>query len=333
MGEQLRQLCRNSSFHLNQDLVGLWDMIKAFSLKLSRQARERLAWMDCYRECGNVSLVCRKFGIARKSFYRWRKRYDPWDLTSLESLSRCPKRFPRKTPWDIELKVLAVKREHPRWGKEKLALYLKVKQGIALSGKTIWRILTRHKLVVRYKTRKRKAPRPRVNWAEIHSPGDLAELDTKFISLNGKRVYQYTFIDVASRWRYCEIYPLLDGQTTVRFLSQALNKAPVKFKAIQTDNGHEFQKVVTAWLRENNIRHLYTHKGRPTENSYVERSHRTDEEEFYSLGGYGTTLTELRTNFAGYMAMYNNERPHWGLKGKTPVETLNLFLTTVCQMC
>jgi len=321
-----------SSFNLNRDLVGLYHMIKAFSLKLSREARERLAWMDCYRECGNVSLVCRKYGIGRKTFYRWRKRYDPWDLKSLESFSRKPRHSPRKTPWNVEQLVLAVKREHPRWGKEKIALYLKVKKDVALSGKTVWKILTRYKLVVRYKTRKRRTPKPRVNWAEIHSPGDLAELDTKFINLQGRRVYQYTFIDVASRWRYCEIHPLLDGETTIKFLNQTLNKAPLKFKAIQTDNGHEFQRVVTAWLQTHNIRHLYTHKGRPIENSYVERSHRTDEEEFYSLGGYGTTLTELQTNFADYLTMYNDERPHWGLKGKTPLQTLNLFLTEVCQM-
>ena len=168
-------------------------MIKTFSLKLSREARERLAWMDCYRECGNVSLVCRKFGIARKSFYRWRKRYNPWDLTSLESFSRRPKHSPRKTTWDVERQVLEMKRAHPRWGKKKLALYLQIKKDIALSGKTVWKILSRRKLAVRYKTRKRKTPKPRVNWVEIHNPGDLAELDTKFINLQGRRVYQYTF--------------------------------------------------------------------------------------------------------------------------------------------
>jgi len=332
MDYQLNRLFRYSSFNLKYDLVGLWDMIKAFSLKLSREARERLAWMDCYRECGNVSLVCRKFGIGRKSFYRWRKRYDPWNLTSLESHSRRPKHSPHKTPWDVEQQILEIKRLHPRWGKEKIALYMQVKKDIALSGKTVWKILSRHRLIVRYKTKKRKTPKPRVNWAEIHNPGDLAELDTKFINLQGRRVYQYTLIDVASRWRYCEIHSALDGETTIKFLSQIFNRTPLKFKAIQTDNGHEFQKVVTAWLRKNNIRHLYTHKGRPIENSYVERSHRTDEEEFYSIGGYGTTLAELQNNFASYMSMYNDERPHWGLKGKTPLQTLNLFLNKVCQM-
>lgn len=325
-------LFENSSFNLNWDLVGLWNMIKAFSLKLSREARERLAWMDCYRECGNATLVCRKFGIGRKTFYRWRKRYEPWNLTSLESFSRRPKHSPRKTTWDTERQVLEVKRTHPRWGKEKIAFYLQANKHIALSGKTVWKILARHKLIVRYKTRKRKTPKPRVNWAEIHSPGDLFEMDTKYVNLQGRQVFQYTLIDVVTRWRHIEIHSNSDGASTVRFLENALMISPVPVKTIQTDNGREFQSVVTAWLRHRHIRHLYTHKGRPTENSYVERSHRTDEEEFYSLGGYGTTIAELRTNLSGYLTMYNTERPHWGLKGKTPQQALNSYLTKVCQM-
>ena len=331
MPRKLQYLFENSSFHLNWDLVVLRDMIKAFSLKLSPEARQRLSWMDMYRECGVAAKVCRHFGIPARTFWNWKRRYDPWDLTSLESLSRRPKSSPKKTSWDNEVKVLEVKKLHPRWVKEKIGLYLRL-QGVNISGKTVWKILSRHKLIVRYKTKKRKTPKPRVNWAEVHSPGDLAELDTKFVNLQGKRVYQYTFIDVASRWRYCEIHPNLDGETTVRFLDQTLNIAPLKFKSIQTDNGHEFQRVVTAYLRKKNINHLYTHKGRPIENSYVERSHRTDEEEFYSVGGYGATLTELQNNFARYMIMYNTERPHWSLKGLTPQQKLNSYLTNVCQM-
>lgn len=307
-------------------------MIKAFSLKLSREARERLAWMDCYRECNNALLVCRKFGISECTFWRWRKRYNPWDLTSLESQSRRPKRSPRKTTWDVEQQVLAVKREHPRWGKEKIALYVQVKKHIALSGKTVWKILARHKLIVRYHTKKRKAPKPRVKWAEVYVPGDLLEMDTKFVNLHGRRVYQYTLIDVVSRWRYAEIYPEMTGENTVSFLTHALQATTLTVKTIQTDNGHEFQKVVTVWLKRRGIQHLYTHKARPIENSHVERSHRIDEEEFYSVGGYGVTLAELQANFAAYLTMYNTERPHWGLKGQTPQQMLDLYLTKHCQM-
>lgn len=306
-------------------------MIKTFSLKLTTEARERLAWMDTYRECGNAKLVCRKFGISYNTFWRWRRRYDPWNLKSLESLSRRPKRSPKKTPWGIEQKVLNVKRANPRWGKEKIGLYLR-NQGVNLSGKTCWKILKRHSLIVRYHTRKRRAKKPRVNFAEIRLPGDLLEVDTKYVSLEGRRLFQYTAIDVVSRWRYVEIHRNLDQETTIKFLDNILNQTPFTVRTAQTDNGKEFGQRVTAHFRRNKINHVFTHKHRPTENGHVERSHRIDEEEFWSLDGYGTTLEELRNKFAQYLRMYNTERPHWALGGKTPLQILNSYLTPVCQM-
>lgn len=320
-----------SSFHYLEDLVGLRDMIKAFSLKLSVQARERLAWMDTYRECDNAKLVCRKFGISYGTFWRWKRRYDPWNLKSLESLSRRPQRFPRKTSWDIAKRVLEVKKSNPRWGKEKISLYLKT-QGVNLSGKTCWKILRRHALIVRYHTRKRRAPKPRLNWAEIRLPGDLLEVDTKYVSLQGQRLFQYTAIDVVSRWRYVEIYRALDSATAAKFLANIVGRAPFIIRTVQTDNGKEFGRMVTFFLRRQKINHVFTHKHRPIENSHVERSHRIDEEEFWSLDGYGTTLEELRNKFAQYLQMYNSQRPHWGLGGRTPLQTLNSFLAPVCQM-
>lgn len=65
------------SMHINEDLVPLMDMIKAFSLKLSADARQRLSWMDMYRECGNATQVSRHFGIPLRTFWRWYSRYDP----------------------------------------------------------------------------------------------------------------------------------------------------------------------------------------------------------------------------------------------------------------
>ena len=50
----------------------------------------RLDWMDFYRKSQNVALTCRHFGISRQTFYRWHKRYEPLDLTSLEERSHCP---------------------------------------------------------------------------------------------------------------------------------------------------------------------------------------------------------------------------------------------------
>ena len=48
-------------------------------------AKQRLKWMDYYRDHGeNAALTCRYFGISRQTFYRWKRRYNPRDLTSLE---------------------------------------------------------------------------------------------------------------------------------------------------------------------------------------------------------------------------------------------------------
>jgi transposase-like protein len=87
-------------------------------VELSREARVRLAWMDFYRGCHNVAHTCRHFGISRQTFYRWRGRYDPYDLTTLEERSHCPRRR-RQPTWSFSLeeKVLTLRLQFPRWGR------------------------------------------------------------------------------------------------------------------------------------------------------------------------------------------------------------------------
>ena len=312
------------SLHICRDLAPLFSMIKTMSLVLSSKARERLAWMDAFRECGNASQVCRHFSIPLRTFWRWKDRYDPWNLKSLEDFSKKPKHSPVRATRENERAVLALKQAHPRWGREKLSFFLK-QRGIVVSGKTCERLCKKHQLLVRYRTRKRKAPKPRVDWALVRIPGDLLEMDTKYVNWNGRRVFQYTLIDVVSRWRFCAIHERQDMKTTVLFLAQARKSSIFQGKMLQTDNGHEFGRMVTHYLSQHHIKHVFSHKARPQENGHVERSHRTDEEEFYSTGPLGATLPELRLRFARYVTMYNEERPHWGLQGKTPQQALQYY--------
>ncbi len=93
--------------------------------ELSREARARLDWMDYYCRCHNVALTCRHFGISRQICYRWQKRYDSRNLTTLESRSHRPHRR-RQPTWSQALaeRVLHLRRQFPRWGKDKLAVLL-----------------------------------------------------------------------------------------------------------------------------------------------------------------------------------------------------------------
>lgn len=320
------------SFHIENDLAPLIHMIKAMSLKLSDKARTRLAWMDAYRETGNAAQVCRHFSIPLRTFWRWKDRYDPWELKSLDDRRRGPRKSPRRTSWEVERAVIALKQAHPRWGKEKLALVLN-RNGIAISGKTCWRICRRHSLIVRYRTRKRRVPKPRLNWALVRAPGDLVQLDTKVVIFHGRRLYQYTAIDVVSRFRYAEIHRRCNTATAVKFLGNLRRRASFEVHMIQSDNGKEFGKRLSWWCAARRIRHVFSHARRPQENAYVERSHRTDEEEFWSYGAPGATIADLRSHFAKYLLMTNIERPHWGLGGKTPQEALATYsLKEPCHM-
>lgn len=311
-----------SSFHINHDLSPLIRMIKVMSLQLSEKARQRLAWMDSFRECGNASQVCRHFSIPLRTFWRWKARFDPFDLKSLEERSRRPRSHPQKTSLTIERKILALKQKHPRYGVEKIALLLRLHEAIRVSGKTCWKILKRHERIIRYHTRKRKPPKPRVDWASVRLPGDLVQVDTKHISLHGRKVYQYTAIDVVTRYRHATIRPRADMETTVGFLEELQALFPKTIAMVQTDNGSEFGKRVSSWCRLKHIRHVFSHAHRPQENAYVERSHRIDEEEFYSMTALGPTIQDLQKTFSSYLFMYNTERPHWGLGGRTPAEVL-----------
>src|SRR6202022_1743511 len=111
--------------------------------ELSRAGQLRLQWMTHYLQHGrNVTFTSRHFGISRQTFYRWRRRYDPHDLASLEGRSHSPQRR-RQPTWTAAQAeaVLGLRREYPRWGKDKLAILL-ARQKLRLSTSMVGRILS-----------------------------------------------------------------------------------------------------------------------------------------------------------------------------------------------
>ena len=160
-------------------------------VELSREARVRLHWMDFYRRARNVARTCCHFGISRQTFYRWQRRYDPFDLTTLEAASHRPHRR-RQPTWSstLEEKVLLLRLQFPRWGKDKLAVLLR-QQKLPVSTSMVGRILTHLKrqgqLVEPLPSRtpgSRRALRPRPYAVRkpkqyaISQPGDLVQVDT-----------------------------------------------------------------------------------------------------------------------------------------------------------
>src|SRR5262249_28236865 len=96
---------------------------------LSREARQRLRWMEFYLAHGRaVRLTCRYFGISSATFYRWWRRYDPRRLESLEDdhRTRRPHQVrPPTTPPEVVRLIRTVRERYPRWGKAKLVVLLR----------------------------------------------------------------------------------------------------------------------------------------------------------------------------------------------------------------
>ncbi|MFQ5932469.1 MAG: helix-turn-helix domain-containing protein, partial [Nitrospiraceae bacterium] len=160
-------------------------------VELSGEARRRLKWMDYYAaHGGNARRTCRHFDISPQTFYRWWRRYRRHDLTTLEGRSRAPRRR-RQPTWSPALAaaVRQLRREYPRWGKDKLGVLLR-RAGWPVSTSMVGRILTRlhqqGQLVEpprrAVSARKARAWRPyairKPKDYAVTRPGDLVEVDT-----------------------------------------------------------------------------------------------------------------------------------------------------------
>jgi len=148
------------------------------------------------------------------------------------------------------------------------------------------------------------------------------QMDVKYITpeLSGLAwtCYEYAVIDIFSRYKAAVILNHLDQDGSILALTEILPKLPFKPVFVQTDNGLEFQQRFHRYLDQIGLKHHHVHKKNPNENAVIERSFRTDEEEFfYRLPRRPKHYDELREWFAVYLTKYNTYRPHLSLELKT----------------
>ncbi len=307
--------------------------------ELSAQARRRLKWMDHYQSHGhNARLTCRHFDVSPQTFYRWRRRYDPHNLRTLEDRSRRPRRL-RQPSWGPELAqaVLRLREEYPRWGKDKLVVLLR-REGWSVSTSMVGRILRRlseQGVLIdppRQPVSARKRPwfRPyavrKPRDYRVASPGDLVQVDTLDLRpLPGVVLKQFTARDVVSRWDVLMVASQATAPGARRFLDTLEERTPFPVRAIQVDGGSEFQAVFEEACQQRGI-HLFVLPPRsPKLNGHVERANRTHTEEFYEVADLPWNVAELNQHALAWERVYNTVRPHQALGYKTPKQFLEEF--------
>ena len=84
--------------------------LMAWRLKVLQQAADER----------NVARVCRRFGISRKSFYKWKRRYAEHGDAGLCDRPRTPHRSPHATAREVISKILYL-RQHYHFGPGRIA--------------------------------------------------------------------------------------------------------------------------------------------------------------------------------------------------------------------
>jgi transposase InsO family protein len=149
-------------------------------------------------------------------------------------------------------------------------------------------------------------------------PGDLVEIDTVSIFVDGLKRYLLTAIDLPTRFAFAYTYKSNSSVSARDFLMKLKSVAPFKIARIQTDNGHEFQKHFAKACQEQGLVHYFNYPRHPQSNSHLERFNRTVQEQF----AYWHTDELDEPNVFNrilmeYLIWYNTEKPHRGI-GKLP---------------
>jgi transposase InsO family protein len=251
--------------------------------------------------------------------------------------SRGLKRKPTK-PKSITFKLTSSQRveiENLRIEKGYDAAKIKTKLNLCVSASTIHRYLVRRSLVREYgyHRRPRFQDTTHMHAKNTKSVGYL-QMDVKYVTpeLSGLpwTCFEYAIIDIFSRYKEAVILNHLDQDGSISALLEIIPRLPFKPVFLQTDNGLEFQKRFVSHVKALGLKYHYIHKSTPNENALIERSFRTDEEEFFfRLEKRPDHYDELRNLFADFIHEYNYERPHHGINLKTPFQVIQEHVANV----
>lgn len=284
-----------------------------------------------FKQTGSVGKTALLLGISRPTVYRWilrgRTLFGTVTWRKVGRKSTRPKTIHHKLIFPLTERILSAK-SVKHFGAKKLKRYLK----LSLSASAIHRFLQKKNLVAKQpKYRRPKfqngyAMRP----ANTHDLGYI-QMDTKHVTpeLGGLpfTVYEYAAIDILSRYKLAVLLPDISDECAGLALEYFLKWFPFKVVYIQTDNGLEFQSSFDQTCLKHGINHYFIHKNSPNENAVIERSFKTDQDEFYFwLEKAPEHIGELNQWLQKFILDYNIDRPHQSLDYKTPAEFVKLHL-------
>jgi transposase InsO family protein len=270
-----------------------------------------------------IAEVCRRRGISRASFYRYRRRYLDEGVAGLEPRSRRPRTSPARIAPELEVEIVGLRKRHPRWGARRIHAEL-ARAGIDPPAvATIHRALSRNRLVAPHPPRRRKATKR----FEREVANDLWQIDATRVKLAvGAPAWVVDCLDDHARFLLAALAcPTPTGEAAwACFLhASAAHGLP---RQLLSDNHTSFtgrrfgvEVAFERKLAEFGVELINAAPAHPQTLGKLERFHRTLKE-WLADEGPASDLEHLQLLLDRFGQHYNGERPHQGIDNTTPAE-------------
>jgi len=274
----------------------------------------------------SMTELCGRYGISRRTGYKWLDRYEASGPAGLVERSRAPGHCPHRVDARIATAIVEVRRAHPSWGPRKLRAWLDERRPdlILPAPSTIGDLLTRRGLV-QPRRRRRHWQHPGPPAAVATAANELWTTDFKgqFPTRDGQYCYPLTIVDHHSRYRFgCTALGSVRTVETQPVFERLFREVGLP-AAIQSDNDTPFCSVglqglsaLNVWWIRLGIRHVRSQPSHPEQNGAHERMHRTLKAE--STRPPALARRGQQRKFDAFRHTYNHERPHEALAQRPP---------------
>jgi len=274
------------------------------------------------------AMLCRRFGVSRKTGYKWHRRYQDAGPAGLADASRAPLHHPQAITAQATAGCLAVRRAHPTWGPLKVRAYLlrREPEMVWPAASTIGALFDREGLTVRRRLR-RRGPPASAPFGACESANAVWCIDFKgwFLTGDGTRCEPLTLSDAHSRYLLrCQAVARTDTDHVWPIIDAALREFGLPDR-LRSDNGPPFASCGAGGLSRLSVKVIKAgvlperiEPGKPQQNGRLERLHLTLLQD--TAQPPARSLREQLDRFQEFQDDYNEERPHAALGNDTPAE-------------
>ena len=317
-------------------LPSRWGLLRSVGKDtLSAQAQLKLEWIIFYHTVSkeNAAQTAAHFGICRKTFHKWLKRFDEKNLLTIEEESRAPKRTRQREINHLQRgRIRILRKKHLRWGKMKLQVRYKKEYGEYISSWKIQKVIEDEHLYFDKVKQQRQAKRQKqaqkqqkkriTEFVRENKINHLWHVDTVvFTLIQGGYRFLLTAIDEISKLAYARLYTTHSSRKAADFLKRLHYLTEGEMINLHHDNGSEFEKDFKKACVKLSLPQWYSRVRTPTDNPVLERFNRTIQEEFVEMIDIGLEdVTEFNKRLLDWLIEYNSVRPHEALDYLTPLE-------------